>query len=383
MDQKNLVIAIALSIAILLGFQFSSRSASAARSGGAGANRPSKPTPAGAPASGGSPSAAPGAAAPSLPSAAGSVPAAESRDVALGKSPRVRINTPQLHGSIALVGGRIDDLTLAQYHETVDPKSPEIVLLSPPGAASPYFVDLGWAPADKGVAVPGEDTRWTAAGGELTASNPVTLTWDKRRGAPLHPRDRRRRPIHVHGEADRREYRSGPVTLYPYSSVTRLGTPPSSTYYILFEGMIGDFNGTLKEIKYSGLKEGDPVSESSTGTWLGFTDKYWLTALVPPQDQTVKGHFTHTLIDRTDRYQADFLDGEKIVAPGGTAETSSRLFAGPKVVKLLDRYRDQFGVTRFDDAVDWGWFWFLTKPIFMALDFFYGVIVISASRSCC
>ena len=247
--------------------------------------------------------------------------------------------------------------------------------MSPPGTAAPYFVDLGWAPAEKSVAVPGEDTRWTAAGdGDLAVDHPVTLTWDN--GAGL----RFTRVISIDDEymftmkQTVENTGSTPVTLYPYSSVTRLGTPPSSTYYILFEGMIGDFNGVLKEIKYAALKDKEPVSESSTGAWLGFTDKYWLTALVPPQDQTIKGTFTHTLIDHADRYQADFLDGEKIVAPGATAETSSRLFAGPKVVKLLDRYRDQFGVTGFDNAVDWGYFWFLTKPIFTALDFLYGVI---------
>jgi YidC/Oxa1 family membrane protein insertase len=370
MEQKNLVLAIALSIAILLGFQFFIEQPRQQRDQ---AQQAQQSAPAGTPVSSGAPSAAPGAAAPSLP-AAGSIPAAESRDAALAKSPRLRINTPNLHGSIAVVGGRIDDLTLAQYHETVDPHSPEIVLLSPPGTATPYFVDLGWAPADKSIAVPSDDTRWTAAGGDLTVDHPVTLTWDN--GAGL----RFTRVISVDDQymftvkQTVENTGSTPVTLYPYASVTRVGTPPSSTYYILFEGMIGDFNGVLKEIKYTALKDNEPVSETSTGAWLGFTDKYWLTALVPPQDQAIKGNFTHTLIDHTDRYQADFLDGEKIVAPGATAEASSRLFAGPKVVKLLDRYRDQFGVTGFDNAVDWGYFWFLTKPIFVALDFLYGVI---------
>src|ERR1700722_5506793 len=178
MEQKNLVLAIALSIVILIGFQFFIEKPRLQRNQAEQAQQAEQNAATGAPAAGGSPSAVPGAATPSLPATATSVPTAESRDVALAKSPRVRINTLELHGSIALVGGRIDDLTLAQYHDTVDPKSPEIVLLSPPGTASPYFVDLGWAPADKSVAVPGEDTRWTAAGGELTASNPVTLTWD-------------------------------------------------------------------------------------------------------------------------------------------------------------------------------------------------------------
>ncbi|HZS84295.1 MAG TPA: membrane protein insertase YidC [Stellaceae bacterium] len=374
MEQRNLILAIALSVAILLGFQYffehprlQHEAAQRAQhteqkaAGGGAAKAPSAAPPAGAPAA---PTAAP----------AGAAPAGESRDAALAAAPRIKIDTPRLHGSIALVGGRLDDLTLAQYHETVDPKSPEIVLLSPAGTASPYFVESGWAPADKSVKVPDSDTKWNVTGEALTTKTPVTLTWDN--GAGL----RFTRTISVDDDymftvEQKVENHSGaPVTLYPYASVTRIGTPPSSSYYILFEGMIGNFNGILKEEKYSALKPGEPVTATSPGAWLGFTDKYWLTALVPPQDETVKGRFTHTLLDHTDRYQADFLGSEKIVPAGGSIAASSRLFAGPKVVKLLDKYRDELGINSFDNAVDWGWFYFLTKPIFFALDFFYGVI---------
>ncbi|MDB5410682.1 MAG: oxa1 [Rhodospirillales bacterium] len=378
MDQKNLVIAIALSIAILLGFQYFfeqpklqreqaeqakiAQQQNASGTPGPAANAPSAP---GAPGTAGAPTAG-----------SAVVPSAQSRAEALKAAPRVKIETAKLHGSINLRGGRIDDLTLAEYHETTDPQSPEIELLSPIGGPNPYLAEFGWVPgtANAGVKVPDEATEWTATGGPLTSKTPVTLSWDN--GAGL----RFTRTISVDDDymftvKQGVENTGGaPVALLPYGAVSRTGTPETSSYYILFEGMIGDFNGLLKEVKYGDVKPGAPVEVASNGAWLGFTDKYFLTALVPPLDETIKGRFTHALVERTDRYQTDYLSGERTIQPGASAEAETRFFAGPKVVKLLDKYRDQYGVPHFDDAVDWGYFFFLTKPIFYALDFFYSVI---------
>ena len=376
MEQRNLIIAIALSIAILLGFQFlfeQPRVQQQAQQAQQAGSTP-QPTAPGAPGAANPPGAVPGTGAPAVPGAPAAATQAESRAAALSGSPRVKINTGKLHGSIALVGGRIDDLTLAQYHETVDPKSPEIVLLSPLGSAEPYLAEFGWVPADKSVKVPADDTQWAASGGALTVATPVTLSWDNGAGL-IFTRIYSIDEDYMFTVKQTVTNNTGaPVTLYPYASVTRVGMPESSSYYILFEGMIGDFNGVLKEVKYGSLKDGEPVTESSPGAWLGFTDKYWLTALVPPQEETIRGRFTHTLSGKTSRFQADYLDGEKVVPPGGSVEAAGRFFAGPKVVKLLDKYRDQFGVRSFDDAVDWGYFFFLTKPIFYALDFLYSVV---------
>jgi YidC/Oxa1 family membrane protein insertase len=376
MEQKNLIIAIALSIAILLGFQYFFEQPKLQREQAEQARLAQQQTAPGTPGPTATAPTAPGA--PGAPSANGAnPPAAQSREAALKAAPRIKIETAKLHGSINLLGGRIDDLTLAQYHETVDPKSPEIQLLSPIGAPNAYLAEFGWVAGGAsaaGVKVPDGETQWTASGDTLTTKTPVTLTWDN--GAGL----RFTRTISVDDDymftiKQGVENTGGaPVTLLPYGAVSRTGTPETSSYYILFEGMIGDFNGVLKEVKYKDLKPDTPVEVASSGAWLGFTDKYWLTAIVPPLDQTIKGRFTHALVDKTDRYQADYLDGEKTVQPGANAESETRFFAGPKVVKLLDKYRDQYGVPHFDDAVDWGYFFFLTKPIFYALDFFYGVI---------
>jgi YidC/Oxa1 family membrane protein insertase len=387
MEQRNLIVAIALSIAILLGFQFffeQPRVQQAQKTGSAPqATAPAAPGTANLPgtAPGTAPGTVPGVGAPAVPKVPGAgAPPTESRAAALAASPRVRINTASLHGSIALTGGRIDDLALAQYHETVDPKSPEIVLFSPLGTTGSYYAEFGWVPADKGVAVPDSDTQWTANTDVLTSKAPVTLSWDN--GAGL----RFIRTISVDDEymftvkQTVENHSAHDVKLLSFGRIARFGQVPVSSYYILHEGPIGVLDGILHDgsfrdkFSYADLKSGPPQTFTGTGGWLGFTDKYWLATLIPDQQVQTVASMRHAEIDRTDLYQADYAEGEKTVSPGGSAEASGRLFAGPKVVKLLDKYEENLGIKNFSYAVDWGLFWFLTKPMFTALDFFYGVI---------
>ena len=166
---------------------------------------------------------------------------------------------------------------------------------------------------------------------------------------------------------------STPVKLLPYGLISRTGTPHVAGYYILHEGLIGYLGGSLQEVKYSSLSPGAPIDYASNGGWLGFTDKYWLTALVPPQSDAIKARFTHTVDGGVDRYQADYLGSEATVAPDGMAESSARFFAGAKEVNLLDAYKDS-GIPLFDRAIDFGWFYWITKPIFLFLDYLYGLI---------
>src|SRR5262249_24001916 len=287
--------------------------------------------------------------------------------------PRVRIETPRLHGSIDLSGARLDDLTLATYHETVDPKSPEVVLLSPPGTQDPYLAEFGWVAASPDVKVPGQHTRWIEPRGALTPANPVTLTWDNGQGLVFT------RTISVDKDYmftvrdTVRNNGPAPVKLLPYGLISRTGTPQVAGYYILHEGLIGYLGGSLQEIKYSSLTPGTPLDYTSHGGWLGFTDKYWLTSLIPPQNEAIKARLTHTVDDGVDRYQADFLGPEVTIAPDSTASSSARFFAGAKEVNLLDVYKDS-GIPLFDRAIDFGWFYFLTKPIFLILQFFYEIL---------
>ena len=160
-----------------------------------------------------------------------------------------------------------------------------------------------------------------------------------------------------------------PVALVPYGLVSRHGMPPTLGYYILHEGPLGVFNGTLHEHKYGDIKEDGNIGYQSTGGWMGITDKYWLVSLVPDQNASVDSRVRHTNVNGQDRFQVDYTGQAVTVAPGQSAETTNRLFAGAKQVKLLDAYAEQYGIKNFDLAIDFGWFYFLTKPFFYALDF--------------
>ena len=360
-DQRNLLLAIVISVAILYGSQLLFPSPP-----------PEPPAPAettGAPLP--APAEVPAAGVPTPPAPAGAEAPAPAAPPA---GPRVTIERGahgRLTGSIALIGGRLDSLTLADYYETVDADSPPIRLLAPLGSAHPYFADFGWtADADAGIALPGPDTPWRASGATLTPETPVTLSWDNGAGLTFE------RTVAVdddfmftvtqrvrnHGEAA--------VTLYGYGLVSRTDEPKTLGYYILHEGPLGVLDGKLKEVDYDDLREALTIDQSTTGGWIGITDKYWLAALIPDQASTVRTRFSFIRSDGRDKFQVDYLLPALEVAPGASAEVSSRLFAGAKEVTLLDRYEEQLGIARFDLAVDFGWFYFLTKPLFYVIHTF-------------
>jgi YidC/Oxa1 family membrane protein insertase len=265
-------------------------------------------------------------------------------------------------------------VTLRTYRETVDPASPMIALLHPSGGRDAYYGEFGWVAGEPATKVPDATTRWTASGDVLSPGKPVTLTWDNGQGL---------RFVRQYGldadfmiTVDQRVDNTGsaPASLFPYALVSRSGTPQTMGFFILHEGMIGVLNGRLRELNYKDLKDEVSKPEPTTGGWLGITDKYWLVALVPDQKEEVKTRFNHSLRDQVDRYQVDYLGASRTVAPGASATAQHRIFVGAKEVNLLDRYRDTLGIDRFDFAVDWGWFFFLTKPIFLALDYIYKVV---------
>ena len=317
----------------------------------------------------------------------------QTRGEALDDSPRIPISTPALHGSIALRGARLDDLTLVDYRVTVDPDSPEVVLLSPPGAPYAYFVDFGVLSQDGAVAVPGADALWQAAdNAPLTPDHPVTLTWDNGEGVVFE------RTIAVDEDylftvTQRVLNDSGAeLTLLPYGLVGRHGVPTvTGMEFTLNEGPIGVFSSgvegvtrenaeyRLKELDYSDLLD-DPDPEDtgglSVGGWVGFTDKFWLTALIPDQDTTYKwSFFAKERGTAAQLYQADYLRPAVTVPAGGEAEVSDRLFAGAQVVSLLEHYEDDEGIPFFGRLVfsraDYiGGFYFITEPMFQALEWF-------------
>ena len=349
-QQRNLILAIVLSIAVVLGWTLLF---------------PSSPGP---PRVGPAP-AQQEASVPGAAPAATSAPAAPTREAAVAEGARIAIESGNLVGTLRLTGGRIDDLRLARYRETVDPGSKLITLLSPQTAPDPYFAEFGWIDA-AGKPVPDEAAVWTASGTKLTPTTPVTLAWDNGKGLRFERRIAVDRDFLFTVTDHVTNAGAEPVALQPYGRVQRIGTPPTAGYYILHEGPIAVFNGVLNEPSYDDVTKKREIKQTITGGWLGITDKYWLVALVPDQKAEKTARFVAVKGNGKDGYQADYLSTPLTVAPGQSAETVNRLFAGAKEVALLDRYEEELGVARFDRAVDFGWFYWLTKPIFYVLDYF-------------
>jgi YidC/Oxa1 family membrane protein insertase len=307
------------------------------------------------------------------------------REAAITATPRVKIDSPRLVGSIALKGSRIDDLSLVQFRETVDPVSPAIVLYSPSGTDNPYYAEFGWVAAGgSSVKVPDQNTVWQQEGtGSLTPSTPVTLKYDNGDGLTF------RRTIAIDDrylftiKDEVTNVGNAPVTLYPFALISRHGTPKVSGYYILHEGLIGYLGDQgLQEYPYKKIDDAKAVNFKVTDGWLGITDKYWASALLPDTGAQLQARFSSNLVGTVRTYQTDYLEDGQTIAIGGTGSANARLFAGAKeagVVGInfplvgLGGYNRQLALNHFDLLIDWGWFYFITKPMFLALDFFYHV----------
>jgi YidC/Oxa1 family membrane protein insertase len=312
----------------------------------------------------------------------------EDRAAIIAEGQRLPIQTPDVKGSINLMGGRIDDLQLEKYRETVDPSSPQITLLSPAGSAVPFlptFASFGWL--GEGVAAPSDATLWKTDAKELGVGAPVKLTWDNGQGV-LFERTIAVDDHYMFTITDRvTNKEAAPVTLYPFGAVARHGVPPDTrNIYIMHEGPLGVLGGTLKEAKYKDLFANPHVSFDTEGGWLGITDKYWLVSLVLSPEDKGTASFTY---DRNNEekpengiFQTDFRGSPLSLAPGASAEHVFRLFAGAKQVRLLDRYADQYNIPLFDRAIDFGWYYYLTKPFLYLLDFLgkatgnYGIAIL-------
>src|SRR3954468_35373 len=264
------------------------------------------------------------------------------RDAALKATPRVPIETPRLSGSIALKGAQVDDLALTQYRETVDPKSPPILLLSPVGSPHPFHAEFGCARGSGAtLKAPDSNTVWTQQGsGTLGVGKPVTLTWDNGEGLEF------RRVIAIDDKylltVDNQVVNKGsaPVTLYPFALIRRIGTPETLGYYILHEGLIGVLgdNG-LQEFTYKAIEDKKNASFKATNAWLGITDKYWATTLIPDTKAPIQAQFSFNQAGTQKTYQTDYLGEAQTIAPGTTATTNARLFAGAKEVAVVDGYK--------------------------------------------
>ncbi|MEO0543158.1 MAG: membrane protein insertase YidC [Pseudomonadota bacterium] len=295
------------------------------------------------------------------------------RDAALATAERIIIDTPTLHGSLNLRGARFDDLTLANYHDTVDPTSPEVVVLSPIETERAYFAEFGYTGLE---GAPGPDTVWTLTSGtELTPASPIVLTYE----APNNLIFERRVSVDQNFMFTISDTitndGAGAVALFDYGRSTRYFKPDIAPIWILHEGLIG-FHGedrlqewTFNEMEDTGVYD----AAAANNGWLGITDKYWATALIPTQGETFKPKYSYFSEGRP-RYQADFL-GDAITINGGQSVTvENRLFAGAKETPVIDAYQADLGIEQFELMVDWGWFYFITKPLYYLLDWLFGLI---------
>ncbi|HEY4736392.1 MAG TPA: membrane protein insertase YidC, partial [Xanthobacteraceae bacterium] len=388
-EHKNTILAVVLSLLVILGWQYfvgypqMERQRQEAQlkqqsQPQPGATQPATPAPNAAQSATPEVPGTPKAGAPAQTQAA-------SREAVIASSPRIAIETPRLGGSIDLKGGRIDDLTLTQYREETNPKSPPIVLFSPSGAPDAFYAEFGWVPAaGVNVAMPGPETVWKQQGsGALGVGRPVTLTYDNGQGL-VFTRTIAVDEHYLFTVKDEVANNSGsPVTLFPYALISRHGTPQVQGYYILHEGLIGVMGDQgLQEMTYKKIEDAKSQTWDVTNAWLGITDKYWAATLLPDTDAKVRARFSAGEAGGLKTYQTDYLLQPQTIAPGATGSANARLFAGAKEVSVVGidfpfgpgGYNQALHLNHFDLLIDWGWFYFITKPMFLALDFFFHLV---------
>ncbi|MDE2444768.1 MAG: membrane protein insertase YidC [Alphaproteobacteria bacterium] len=362
-DPKNMILAVVLSMLIVFGWQYyyvapqAKKAQQQAEIAKTEAANPSPATPA--------------------------LTAVKPHDEVIAATQRVKIETDQFSGSINLTGAAFDDLKLNKYREQYDPKSPAVTLLSPSGTANAYYVQqgLGVLPNDK-TPVPDANTVWTAPqGAVLTLDKPLTLTWDNGAGLKFQ------RDISISEDylftVKQTVTNAGaaPVQLYPYARVQRQDTPVIAGYWVFFEGMLGVHNGTLAENKYAALKDAkDEAGKTSSvnnviGGWLGFTDKYWATVVMPDRQTEVNTKYSYIGNAARDAYQVDYATSKPlIVSPGQTATYVDHVFAGAKIVQTINSIYAKYGFDKFDLMIDWGWFQPLTKGMFYLLSWAHSMV---------
>ena len=306
----------------------------------------------------------------------------ESRAAALAKTQRVAIETPRLRGSISLTGARIDDLSLTDYQVTLDPTSDTVILLSPAGGPNAYYTLYGWAPVGDldFTDVPGAATPWQVETGQsLTPSTPVTLVWDNGKGLIFRNIYSVDEDFMFTVEQTVTNTTGTETKAAPYGIIARHGDPDVIGFYILHEGVVAAADGKLEEVQYDDVKDleafetgvGSTVAVESTG-WIGFTDKYWMTTLIPAKGQ--KFSQVTKFLPSSTIFQTDVRMPVMTIAPGATQTMTTSLFAGAKRWELITGYQETLQIEQFVDSIDWGMFFFLTKPIFQVLHFMNNLI---------
>jgi YidC/Oxa1 family membrane protein insertase len=295
------------------------------------------------------------------------------RALVLREAPRVRIDTPSVAGSINLTGARVDDLVLKRHRESLAKNSPPIRLLSPDGAPGAIYAQFGWS--GQGAPLPGNDTVWQADGQLLAPGRPVTLNWMNGAGQTFRIRFSIDENYMLTAEQSVANGGSGPIAVRPFALVKRTGVSADPSSWTQHTGPLGVFDARANyDIDFEDLDTAGQAGQSftSTGGWLGFTDKYWLTAIAPAPDARINASF-RSIGDKV--YLAAYTPiDQTVLASGKSITTATRLFSGAKEVSLLQAYERDLRISQFDRAIDWGWFAFFERPIFWLLDVLFKAV---------
>lgn len=293
-----------------------------------------------------------------------------SRNEALKESDRVLIENKNLSGSISLRGALIDDIILKNYRETLDPNSKPIVLLSPKKYEQGYFVESGWATTKSDIKVPDNNSLWQIKEGKkLTPNSPITLEWNSREGLIFSKKIEIDDKYLFKITETVRNDKNRAVDLFHYGQITKNAKPTTENFYILHEGLIGVVDKNLKEETYSAVEKEKKTYNGKSG-WFGITDKYWMSAIIPESGKSFKGEYSFT-----NNYKANFIISEpNTISPQKSTTGNIKIFIGAKEVYPIDNYAEKEKIDRFDLAIDWGWFYFITKPLFFVIDYIFKIV---------
>lgn len=286
--------------------------------------------------------------------------------------PLIKIDSNALSGSISLKGLRFDDLILKKYKQDLSENSPEVVLFSPSDAKDAYFAEIGWVSNFSNVKLPNNETIWNSDSEILTPEKPVNLFWVNEDGVKFLIAITMDENYLFTIEQTIVNNSNQELLVQSYGLINRKYTAVEKAVNILHQGPIGCIDENLKEYSYDDIK--DKKSEKFTVSkvdWIGITDKYWLTSLIPDKSSNYSSNFNYAVKQEVERYQVDFISPVQIVKPGENFSIKGKLFAGAKKVDLLDKYEKQYDIKLFDRAIDFGWFYIITKPVFYAMNFFY------------
>ena len=293
-----------------------------------------------------------------------------SRGEALKEGDRVSIENSNLAGSISLRGAIIDDIVLKNYRETLDKNSKPIVVLSPKKSDEGYFVESGWATTKSDIKVPDNNSIWQIKDGKkLTPTSPITLEWNNREGIIFSKKiEVDNKYLFKITETIRNE-KNKTIELFHYSQITKNTKPTTENFYILHEGLIGVVDKNLKEETYSTIEKEKKTYAGKSG-WFGITDKYCMSAIIPESGKSFKGEYSFA-----NSYKANFIISEPTIAnPQKSTSNTLKIFIGAKEVYPIDNYTDKEKIDRFDLSIDWGWFYFITKPLFFVIDYIFKIV---------